>query len=320
MFLLLSGKLEILRVNKPAVALHGGAGSWDVDESTRIKIESFLRDLAKETLDLLERDYKAVDAVEYAVSKLEDSGLFNAGYGSSLNIEGVAQMDAGIMSGSDMRAGAVALVEKVKNPIKLARIVMENTDHVLIGGLGADLLARVFGLENRVVNADTVRRYREMISRNTISSIYKKNTLLARRFGLIIGDTVGAVAIDKNGDLAAATSTGGIWLKMIGRIGDSPIPGAGFYADRNIACSATGVGETIMTVSLCRSIGLHYRYLRDLEKAVNEGFKELEELFGANTAGAIVLSREEIYASYYNTRGMARGVFAKNMREPVSRL
>jgi Asparaginase len=314
---LTGGKLEILKVIRPAIALHGGAGSWDVDESTRMKVESFLGDLARETLDLLDRDYSALDAVEYAVSKLEDSGLFNAGYGSSLNIEGVAQMDAGIMNGVDMRAGAVAIVERVRNPVKLARMVMENTDHVLIGGLGADLLARIFGLENRVINVDVVKRYKEMISRNPP---HKRNNTLIKRLGLAIGDTVGAVAIDKKGGLAAATSTGGIWLKMIGRIGDSPIPGAGFYADRNIACSATGIGETIMTISLCRSIGLHYRYLRDITKAIEESFRELEDIFGINTAGVIVLTSDENYASYYNTKNMARAVFSKNMREPIARI
>jgi len=314
---LTGGKLEILKVIRPAIALHGGAGSWDVDESTRMKVESFLGDLARETLDLLDRDYSALDAVEYAVSKLEDSGLFNAGYGSSLNIEGVAQMDAGIMNGVDMRAGAVAIVERVRNPVKLARMVMENTDHVLIGGLGADLLARIFGLENRVINVDVVKRYKEMISRNPP---HKRNNTLIKRLGLAIGDTVGAVAIDKKGGLAAATSTGGIWLKMIGRIGDSPIPGAGFYADRNIACSATGIGETIMTISLCRSIGLLYRYLRDITKAIEESFRELEDIFGINTAGVIVLTSDENYASYYNTKNMARAVFSKNMREPIARI
>ncbi len=312
------GRLEVLRVGRPAIALHGGAGNWDVDEPTRMKVEGFLWDLAKEILDLLERDYNALDAVEHAVSKLEDSGLFNAGYGSGLNIEGVAQMDAGIMNGVDMRAGAVAIVERVRNPIKLARMIMENTDHVLIGGLGADLLARIFGLENRVINVDVVKRYKEMISRNPPP--HKRNNALIKRLGLVIGDTVGAVAIDKKGGLAAATSTGGIWLKMIGRIGDSPIPGAGFYADRNIACSATGIGEAIMTISLCRSIGLHYRYLRDVAKAIEEGFKELEDLFGVNTAGVIVLTSDENYAAYYNTKGMARAVFSKNMREPIARI
>ncbi len=312
------GRLEVLRVGRPAIAIHGGAGNWDVDESTRVKVEGFLWDLAEEILDLLVRDYNALDAVEYAVSKLEDSGLFNAGYGSGLNIEGVAQMDAGIMNGVDMRAGAVAIVERVRNPVKLARMIMENTDHVLIGGLGADLLARIFGLENRVINVDVVKRYREMISRNPPP--HRRNSALIKRLGLVIGDTVGAVAIDKKGDLAAATSTGGIWLKMIGRIGDSPIPGAGFYADRNIACSATGIGEAIMTISLCRSIGLHYRYLKDVAKAVEEGFKELEDLFGINTAGVIVLTSDENYAAYYNTKGMARAVFSKDMREPIARI
>ncbi len=313
------GIIEVTKLFRPAIAIHGGAGSWDVDEKTKLDIENFLKTLLKNTLDLLvNKDYTALDAVEYAVSQLEDSGLFNAGSGSSLNIEGIAQMDAGIMDGSTMRAGAVALAERVRNPIKLARKIMENTDHVLIGGYGADLLSRIFGMENRIVNINIVKRYKDIISKKSPLPYYKKNNKLIKSLGIFLSDTVGAVALDKRGNLAAATSTGGIWLKLVGRIGDSPIPGAGFYADKQVACSATGVGETIMSISLCRTIALHYRYLRDLRRAVLESFSELEEFFGINTAGAITLSSEGELVMYYNTRGMARGYFSVNLSEPYS--
>ncbi|MGC9009290.1 MAG: isoaspartyl peptidase/L-asparaginase [Sulfolobales archaeon] len=315
------GIIEVAKLSHPAIAIHGGAGNWDVDEKTRLEIESFLNNLLKDTLDLLvNKDYTALDAVEYAVSKLEDSGLFNAGSGSSLNIEGNAQMDAGIMDGSTMRAGAVALVERVRNPIKLARKVMEKTDHVLIGGYGADLLSRIFNMENRVINIDVIRRYRDLVSKRSLPPYYRKNNDLIKSLGIFLSDTVGAVALDRRGNLAAATSTGGMWLKLVGRIGDSPIPGAGFYADKQIACSATGVGETIMSISLCRTIALHYRYLRDLKKAVLESFGELEYFFGVNTAGAIILSHEGELVMYYNTRGMARGYFSINLSEPHSKI
>ncbi|MGC9148051.1 MAG: isoaspartyl peptidase/L-asparaginase [Sulfolobales archaeon] len=313
------GIIEVTKLFRPAIAIHGGAGSWDVDEKTKLDIENFLKTLLKNTLDLLvNKDYTALDAVEYAVSQLEDSGLFNAGSGSSLNIEGIAQMDAGIMDGSTMRAGAVALAERVRNPIKLARKIMENTDHVLIGGYGADLLSRIFGMENRIVNINIVKRYKDIISKKSPLPYYKKNNKLIKSLGIFLSDTVGAVALDKRGNLAAATSTGGIWLKLVGRIGDSPIPGAGFYADKQVACSATGVGETIMSISLCRTIALHYRYLRDLRRAVLESFSELEEFFDINTAGAITLSSEGELVMYYNTRGMARGYFSVNLSEPYS--
>jgi len=313
--------IEVVKLGVPAIAVHGGAGNWDVDERTRKEIKDFMRELLRNTLKLLNDDkHTALDAVEYAVSQLEDSGLFNAGLSSSLNVEGFAQMDAGIMDGDTMRAGAVALVERVKNPVKLARKIMEKTDHVLIGGYGADLLGRIFDMENRIINLESVRRYVDAVSKKSLPSYYKRNSEVVKKLGLSLSDTVGAVAIDTKGKLAAATSTGGIWFKLVGRIGDSPIPGAGFYADRYIACSATGVGETIMTVSLCRTIAIHYRYLRDLRRSILESFRELEELFGVNTAGAIVLSYNSELVMYYNTRGMARGYFSAGMMDPYTNL
>ncbi|MEM3830623.1 MAG: isoaspartyl peptidase/L-asparaginase [Sulfolobales archaeon] len=305
---------------KPAILIHGGAGSWNVDLQTRERIIRFLRDLAKDSYDKLEQDFSALDAVEYAVAKLEDSGIFNAGYGSALNIKGFAEMDAGIMDGSTMKAGAVAMVRNVKNPVKIARKILSETDHVLLGGLYDEDLIRILGIERSEDNPEIRRRYREIISSGNFPQYYRRNIELIKRIRPTISDTVGAVALDRKGGLAAATSTGGIWLKLPGRIGDSPIPGAGFYADREIACSATGVGEAIMSVSLCRSIALHNRYLRDLGRAVEESFDELERFFGSDTAGVIVLEVSGDYVICYNTRGMARGFMASSLKDPVADL
>ncbi|MEZ0290821.1 MAG: isoaspartyl peptidase/L-asparaginase, partial [Sulfolobales archaeon] len=305
--------LILYRFDKPVIIIHGGAGNWNVDSATRERILRFLKDLVKEVFDSLERDYNALDAVEHAVSRLEDSGLFNAGYGSALNIRGFVEMDAGIMDGSSMRAGAVAMIRDAKNPVKIAREIMIKTDHVILGGLYDEELRKIFHIERRHENPDTIKRYKDLISSKSYPSYYKKNLDIIARINLALGDTVGAVALDKNNRLAAATSTGGIWLKLPGRIGDSPIPGAGFYADRNIACSATGVGETILSVSLCRTIALHYRYLRDLSLAVSKSFDELEEFFGTDTAGVITLSTTGDSATCYNTRGMARGYMSSSL-------
>jgi beta-aspartyl-peptidase (threonine type) len=314
-YILSLGHVERFKSERPIIIVHGGAGAWDVDEDTRRRITDFIEKLLVESYELLMKGSEAVDVVEYAVSKLEDSGIFNAGYGSSLNIKGVAEMDAGIMIGSVMKAGAVAMSRYVKNPIKLARIVMEKTDHVLIGGEGADELAKLFGLEKREINESIYRRYKDALNKKILPPYYRKNLEIIDRV-ISLRDTVGAVALDIYGTLASATSTGGIWFKLPGRIGDSPIPGAGFYADRNVACSATGVGETIMTISLCRSIALSYRYLNDLYKATVESFRELEELFGGNTAGAIILSSLGEIIMYYNTKGMARGFMSSSLSKP----
>ncbi|MEM2535143.1 MAG: isoaspartyl peptidase/L-asparaginase [Candidatus Nezhaarchaeales archaeon] len=208
-----------------SIILHGGAGSWrayEVDEALRA-----LRFAGELGLKVLEGNGSALDAVIEAVSFMAGSGIFNAGRGSCKDLSGNASLDAGIMWMG--RAGAVAYVKATWNAIRLARIVMEHTPHVLMVGDGADELARSRGLPPL--------------------------NLVSNGFG---NDTVGAVALDMEGRLASAVSTGGIKNKMPGRVGDSPIPGAGFWASRLVASCATGYGEAIIMAQPCRIISIFY--------------------------------------------------------------
>lgn len=216
---------------RPAIAIHGGAGNLARYKGTgRIEeAHAFLGALIDELYGLLENGMSAVDAVTEAVVRLEDIGYFHAGKGSSPNTNGQIELDASIMDGRDLNAGAVALVQNLKNPIRLARVVLEDTKHVLLSGPALEELARTAGLE--IVDADYFVPC-DMIG------------------GAIVGPegpahgTVGAVARDTHGNVAAATSTGGTLRKTAGRIGDTPIIGAGTYAKNAVgAVSSTGIGE-----------------------------------------------------------------------------
>ncbi len=188
----------------------------------------------------------ALDAVEEAVRIMEEDPTFNAGYGSALNLVGEVEVDASIMDGSTMRAGAVGAVRGVLHPVTLARAVMERTPHVLLVGEGAREFARKLGLggDEDLVHESRVSARREAL-RGALGGGSAGGTMPARDLiGIYgVGETVGAVALDGEGRLAAATSTGGLTLKLPGRVGDSAVVGAGTYADGRAACSGTGVGE-----------------------------------------------------------------------------
>jgi L-asparaginase / beta-aspartyl-peptidase len=219
----------------PAVIVHGGAG--DVGEGD-IDAEPGLagcRAAARAGFEILRRGGCALDAVVAAVVCLEDDPLFNAGTGSALTLDGQVECDASLMRG-DGGAGAVAAVRDVKNPIRLARLVMERTSHVLLTGTGAEELAAELGVERVAPGALVTPRMRE-----------KWRTALASRSAPRGGGTVGCVACDADGHVAAATSTGGIMLKRRGRVGDSALIGAGTYADDLAgAASCTGAGEAFI--------------------------------------------------------------------------
>ncbi len=230
---------------------HGGAGGINYPQRRRkglIKAVSI-------GYGILTQGGSSLCAVEKAVEILEDTTVFNAGTGSSLNLKGVVEMDASIMT-SEPRFGAVAALKNVKNPIKVARLVMEKTDHLLLCGEGAIKFARLMGL--RYYNPKTKEKQRvwRRKLRNFKSSYFKKLKDIADLYG-----TVGVVAIDDNGLISAATSSGGITMRIPGRVGDTPIIGAGTYADKNAAVSATGHGEAIMRNMLAfRAVSLMARY------------------------------------------------------------
>ncbi len=285
-----------------AIAVHGGAGRWNVPEDIKKKAMDVLREAVDVGYDVLARGGSAIDAVVEAITVLEDSGIFNAGTGSVLNVLGFIEMDAGLCT-SDGRVGAVCCVKYPKNPIRLARIVMEMTDHVLVCGEGADRLARAVGLEPHPGPTDFIkRRFEELKSHINAIPYWKKlrNVLpLLER-----GDTVGAVAIDNNGLLAAAASTGGVWLKLPGRVGDSPIYGAGFYASTNCAACATGLGETIVKSMACSNIVKLVDSGIELEEACRLVISKHSEIFGKGTIGILAMDRSGKAIAMHNTELM----------------
>lgn len=246
----------------PALIAHGGAGGRAPAAELPGRRRGLLAAVAAGAR-ILKDGGDALDAVVASVVVLEDDPLFNAGYGSYLTVEGTVEMDAGVATarrlgarprartvarargnaGFTLGSGGVVMVRRVRNPILLARVVMERTAHVLLGGRGAERLARAAGLKLCRPDALIAPRARA----RWLALKARGGSALAGGHG-----TVGAVAVDVNGNLAAATSTGGVTLKLPGRIGDSAIPGAGLYADLRGAASATGEGEAILKAALCR--------------------------------------------------------------------
>jgi beta-aspartyl-peptidase (threonine type) len=217
-----------------AIVVHGGCGRWAPSDTAAAL--AGVRAAVAAGRAVLAGGGTALDAVCAAVVALEDDPLFNAGTGSVLNRDGEAEMDASVMTGRELRAGGVAAIARVKNPVLVARKVMEATPHVLLAGPAATEFARVHGFADYdPVTRASLRRFRVQAS--------------ARAPG-----TVGAVALDGAGTLAAATSTGGVSLKLPGRVGDSPIPGAGNYATAHAAASATGNGELMMRTLAAKTV------------------------------------------------------------------
>ena len=252
-------------VRKPVIVVHGGAGAWNPERS-QPGLEG-VKKAARTGFEILKSGGSAVDSVMEAVAVMEDAGAFNAGYGSSLNIDKHVEMEASIMDGKTLQAGAVGLLEDIKNPVRLARIVMEKTDHVFVVGEGARKLAAMFNLERRESTTELRLKYYE----NQRKALLEGSGRLPRLANLVKNhpdlftlETVGAVALDEEGNVAAATSTGGFPLKLPGRIGDSPLIGCGTYADNQVgACSATGVGEIAIRLVLSKNCLRFYGKWKD---------------------------------------------------------
>ncbi len=289
-------------VAKPewTLLIHGGAGVMRRAEMTP-EMDAAYRAGLNDALDagtrVLAGGGTALDAVEASVRVLEDNPNFNAGRGAVLTREGVAELDASIMDGRDRNAGAVAQVRTVKNPIRAARHVMEKSGRVMFAGPDVDEMAATAGLD--IVQPDyfiTPRR-KQQLERTMAGEVNPMD-----RYG-----TVGAVAMDAQGNLAAATSTGGMNAKPPGRVGDSPIVGAGTYADNaSCAVSATGDGEYFIRVSVARMIcaRVAMQGMR-AEQAAQVTLDEVKALGG--TGGVIVLSHDGSVALSTNTEGMFRG-------------
>ncbi|XP_076443178.1 isoaspartyl peptidase/L-asparaginase-like [Babylonia areolata] len=237
---------------EPVIVIHGGA--WAIPESLAEASVAGVKQAARAGHALLRQGGSAVDAVERAVTVLEDDPAFDAGTGSVLNAAGEVEMDAVVMDGGTLRAGGVACVSNIQHPVHLARLVMDKTDHALLVGKGANQFAGQMGvptvaMETLVTETARAEWQRYMQYRETVQDLF------SNRAGLSGCDTVGAVAVDVTGNVAFATSTGGITAKRPGRVGDSPIVGAGGYADSQVgAVSSTGHGEAIIRTCLAHRI------------------------------------------------------------------
>ena len=265
--------------------------------------------------EALEAGYKvlddggsALDAVSTVIKIFENSPLFNAGKGAVLTEKGVAELDASIMDGKTLMAGAVAGVRHIKSPITLARLVMEKSPHVMMVGEGAEEFGKQFGIEfvdtSYFITPERWKQYMKM--KETI----QKEKVESKKDGDDKHGTVGCAALDKNGNLAAGTSTGGMMMKKFGRVGDSPIIGAGTYANNNTcAVSATGWGEYFIRLGVTRDISslMEYKNMSLKDAADEVVMKKLPALGG--DGGIIAIDKDGNIAMPFNTAGMYRGYY-----------
>jgi beta-aspartyl-peptidase (threonine type) len=293
---------------KIAMVIHGGAGTITRSSMSPGMEQAYVDTLTialRRGYDILARGGSSLDAVEAAIRVMEDSPLFNAGKGAVFTANGVNELDASIMDGRTLGAGAVAAVEHVKNPISLARMVMEKSPHVMMVGSGAEEFARSQGVQLVAPYYFwTERRWRAYERARARADSGKTGALpgAERTYG-----TVGAVALDRNGNLAAGTSTGGTDMKRYGRVGDSPIIGAGTYAN-NLSCavSGTGDGEYFIRNNVAADICARVRYAgASLQKAADDVImKELVQQGGGG--GIIALDPRGNIVATFNTEGMYR--------------
>lgn len=305
-----------------AIVIHGGAGTIKKENMTPEQ-EVAYREKLQEALDtgyqILESGGSALDAVQRTINVMEDSPLFNSGKGAVYNSAGEHELDASIMDGKTLNCGAVAGVKHIKNPINAARIVMDSTRHVFMAGQGAEDFAKLHGIE-LVDNHyfDTEKRYEQLLQAQKREKVTLDHTSMNTKE--LIDDhkygTVGAVAIDKNGNIAAATSTGGMTNKKYGRIGDSPIIGAGTYANnKSCGVSATGTGEYFIRTLATHSTSdlMLYKEL-PLKQSLDTVIGQIGDLGG--DGGLIALDKDANIAWSFNTEGMYRG-YKKSTGENV---
>jgi len=267
----------------PVLLVHGGAGAWPA--GLRETASRGIRAALEAGWRRLNDGSSAVDAVEAAVASMEDDETFNAGRGSCLTRDGRVQMDALIMDGATLGAGAVACVERLRNPVRAARKIMEGSPHVLFAGVDAERLAEKLGLE-----------------------LCDNEELVTPRRRRELSDTVGAVALDAAGALAAATSTGGMTGKEPGRVGDSPLVGCGGYADNEAGtASTTGWGEPIMKLVLAKWAVDRLRNGAEPMNAAGAAIAYLKDRLGA-TGGIILLDRSGRHGVAFSTAGMPWGL------------
>jgi len=292
---------------KPSLIVHGGA--WDIpDEAVAACKEGCGAALAA-GWEILSSGGSAIDAIEAAVMLLEDNPVFDAGFGSHLNLDGRVECDAIVMDGRTLRAGAAAGLQRVKNPIRLARKILEKCPHMMLVADGAERYARDSGLglcdPGELISEAELNAYLRCRADEHAAEHHRGHEQ----------GTVGAVAIDRDGRMFAATSTGGTCCKLPGRVGDSPLIGCGCYADIEAGgVSCTGYGEAIMKIVLAKSAVDFLRDLRaeDTAKRAAESAVELLATRGKGTGGLILLDRQGTPGFAFNTPRMAYGYVARD--------
>jgi len=281
------------------VVVHGGAGpSRDHPKDRKVVLD--------EAAEAGAREGSPKEAVVSAITELEGSEYFNAGVGGSVQADGVIRTDAGIMK-YDLSAGAVCGMRGVKEPIRVASLVMEETPHVLVAGENAAALAEEFGVktDSDLWTEETRRRWKESTAGKNLSDTISQMEFSEEMFGT---DTVGAAAFDgESGSSAAGTSTGGRWFAFPGRVGDVPQVGSGFYCNETAAASATGIGEDIARVTLCRLTVEEVSSGSDPQEATRSAIERFEKETGSK-AGVIAIDSQGEAGSFYNTEEMQTSV------------
>ena len=298
-----------------SLMVHGGAGALDNvrDDKTALRYLESIRSTLEHGRQVMDLGGSALQAVEACASLLEDDPVFNAGCGSVLNEYGKVEMDAAIMDGRDLSAGAVAAVDNIANPVQLAHLVMARSEHVMLIAEGAMRFADHCGMarvpEDYFYTPDRVEQLRQARLKDKIMLDHDDSSEDSedRKYG-----TIGAIARDQNGNLAAATSTGGIVNKRIGRVGDSPIVGAGVWADNETcAVSATGFGEDFMRTVISKTIADFIMMQgMDAEQATRAGIEYLQRKLRGR-GGVIVIDRNGNCASGFTTKKMIHGWIEK---------
>lgn len=310
-------------MQEPVIVVHGGAGVWQT-ERKNLGL-SGVKEAAKAGFNILKSGGSALDAVEAAVAQMEDNEVFNAGLGSALTIDKRIEMEASIMDGKTLDAGATGLLSDIKNPVCLARIVMENTDHVFVVADGAEKLADLFGLVRRNPLTELRARYwrdlKERLMRKKLDYLPKLYKLVSSHSQLFEPSTVGAVALDKDGNVAAATSTGGFSLKFPGRIGDSPLIGCGTYADNEAgACSTTGIGEIAIKLVLAKNTCDSMRSGKSAQEAAESSIRLVNRRMHSGSMGLIVVDMLGRIGVAHNSPNLCWAYMTMKTRQPKAAL
>lgn len=308
-----------------AIAVHGGAGTWEKD--SHAAAIAGVRAAADLGASMLRGGATALDAIVGAVGALEDDPTFNAGTGSTCNLRGEVECDASVMEGHTRRGGAVAAVRGVRNPVQLAHGILTRTDHVLLAGEGAETLARLWGLQpgNPPTEArlEKWRKAREKLGNDHAPDSMPRLLDLLRAHPELAAErrgTVGAVAVDASGHCAVGTSTGGVLLKLPGRVGDTPILGAGSWADLAGAASATGQGELVMRALTTRVACERLAAGADAATAAREAVEATREATGSADLGLIVVDAAGRLGAAHGTSFMPHAFASTGSPSPLSRL